>query len=40
MDAPSLSRNPKIMYIFEQMDMVEQRGLGFQTLYCKYLKNQ
>lgn len=30
-DAPSLSRNPKIMYVFEQMDLVEQRGLGFQT---------
>jgi ATP-dependent DNA helicase RecG len=31
-NAPSLSRNPKIMYIFEQMDLVEQRGLGFQTI--------
>jgi ATP-dependent DNA helicase RecG len=31
-NAPSLSRNPKIMYIFEQMNLVEQRGLGFQTI--------
>ena len=31
-NAPSLSRNPKIMYVFEQMDLVEQRGLGFQTI--------
>lgn len=31
-NAPSLSRNPKIMYVFDQMDMVEQRGLGFQTI--------
>ncbi len=30
--APSLSRNPKIMYVFDQMKLVEQRGLGFQTL--------
>ncbi|MDR1974839.1 MAG: hypothetical protein LBQ31_09265 [Bacteroidales bacterium] len=30
--APSLSRNPKIMYIFEQMDLVEQRGFGFQAI--------
>ncbi len=30
--APSLSRNPKIMYVFDQMDLVEQRGLGFQTI--------
>lgn len=30
--APSLSRNPKIMYIFDQMNLVEQRGLGFQTI--------
>jgi len=32
LNAPSLSRNPKIMYVFEQMDLVEQRGLGFQTI--------
>jgi len=31
-NAPSLSRNPKIMYVFEQMDLVEQRGLGFRTI--------
>ncbi|MBL4754390.1 MAG: hypothetical protein JKY52_12455 [Flavobacteriales bacterium] len=31
-NAPSLSRNPKIMYVFDQMELVEQRGLGFQTL--------
>lgn len=31
-NAPSLSRNPKLMYIFDQMDLVEQRGLGFQTI--------
>lgn len=31
-NAPSLSRNPKIMYVFDQMELVEQRGLGFQTI--------
>ena len=31
-NAPSLSRNPKIMFVFEQMELVEQRGLGFQTI--------
>ncbi|MDR0834059.1 MAG: hypothetical protein LBN93_07770 [Candidatus Symbiothrix sp.] len=31
-NAPSLSRNPKIMYVLEQMGLVEQRGLGFQTI--------
>lgn len=30
--APSLSRNPKIMYVFDQLKLVEQRGLGFQTI--------
>jgi ATP-dependent DNA helicase RecG len=30
--APSLSRNPQIMYIFNQMHYVEERGLGMQTL--------
>lgn len=30
--APSLSRNPKIMYIFEQLNLVEQRGLGFTSI--------
>lgn len=31
-NAPSLSRNPKIMYVFDQLDLVEQRGLGFQSM--------
>ncbi len=31
-NAPSLSRNPKIMYAFDQLGLVEQRGLGFQTI--------
>lgn len=31
-NAPSLSRNPQIMYVFDQMELVEQRGLGFQTI--------
>jgi len=31
-NAPSLSRNPKIMYVFDQLDIVEQRGLGFLTI--------
>jgi ATP-dependent DNA helicase RecG len=31
-NAPSLSRNPKIMYIFDQLGLVEQRGLGFDTI--------
>jgi ATP-dependent DNA helicase RecG len=30
--APSLSRNPKIMYVFDQLKLVEQRGLGFKTI--------
>ncbi|TYZ09314.1 hypothetical protein FY528_11255 [Hymenobacter lutimineralis] len=30
--APSLSRNPKIMYAFDQLELVEHRGLGFQTI--------
>lgn len=30
-EAPSLSRNPKIMYMYNQMRFVEQRGLGFRT---------
>ena len=32
LNAHSLSRNPKIMYIFDQLRLVEQRGLGFQTI--------
>jgi ATP-dependent DNA helicase RecG len=31
-NAPSLSRNPKLMYVFDQMELVEQRGLGFKTI--------
>jgi ATP-dependent DNA helicase RecG len=31
-NAPSLSRNPKIMYVFDQLGLVEQRGLGFSTI--------
>ncbi len=31
-NAPSLSRNPKIMYVFDQMKLVEHRGLGFSTI--------
>jgi len=30
--APSLSRNPKIMYVFDKLDLAEQRGLGFSTV--------
>jgi len=31
-NAPSLSRNPKIMFVFDAMDLAEQRGLGFMTV--------
>lgn len=31
-NAPSLSRNPKIMFVFEAMKLAEQRGLGFDTV--------
>lgn len=31
-DAPSLSRNPKIMYIFNQMHLAEQRGIGLRDM--------
>ncbi len=31
-DAPSLSRNPKIMYIFNQMNLAEQRGIGLRNM--------
>lgn len=31
-NAPSLSRNPKIMFVFDALDMAEQRGLGFMTV--------
>ena len=30
--APSLSRNPEIMFVFEAMKLAEQRGLGFDTV--------
>lgn len=30
--APSLSRNPKIMFVFEAMKLAEQRGFGFDTV--------
>lgn len=36
--APSLSRNPKIMYIFNQLKLVEQRGKGMRIL--KMLPNE
>lgn len=32
LDAPSVSRNPKIMYIFNQMRLAEQRGVGLRKL--------
>ena len=28
-DAPSLSRNPLVMFVFEKLNLAEQRGLGF-----------
>lgn len=31
-EAPSLSRNPKIMYIFNQLNLVEQRGKGMSVM--------
>lgn len=31
-DAPSLSRNPKIMYLFNQMHLAEQRGIGLRNM--------
>ncbi|MCW3075104.1 MAG: hypothetical protein JWP69_2173 [Flaviaesturariibacter sp.] len=31
-DTPSLSRNPKIMYIFNQMKLAEQRGIGLRNM--------
>jgi ATP-dependent DNA helicase RecG len=30
--APSLSRNPKLMYVFDIFGLAEQRGLGFSTV--------
>lgn len=34
--APSLSRNPKLMYIFNQLSLVEQRGKGMSVLQKVY----
>jgi len=31
-EAPSLSRNPKIMFIFNQMHLAEQRGIGLRNM--------
>ncbi|MHC5155655.1 MAG: ATP-binding protein, partial [Planctomycetota bacterium] len=31
-DAPMLSRNPKLHYIFAKMDLAEERGFGIKTL--------
>ena len=30
-NVPSLSRNPKMMYVFDQLGLAEQRGLGFSS---------
>jgi len=29
LDAPYLSKNPKITYVFEKLRLSERRGLGF-----------
>lgn len=31
-NAPSLSRNPQLMYVFDVMGLAEQRGFGFSTV--------
>ncbi|MDR0830970.1 MAG: hypothetical protein LBN95_12815 [Prevotellaceae bacterium] len=31
-DIPSISRNPKIMYVYNRMGMAEQRGIGLRNL--------
>lgn len=31
-NAPSLSRNPLVMFAFDKLDLAEQRGLGFATI--------
>ena len=31
-DSPSISRNPKIMYIFNQIHLAEQRGIGLRNM--------
>lgn len=32
LDLPSVSRNPKIMYVYNRMGMAEARGIGLRTL--------
>lgn len=32
MDLPSISRNPKIMYIYNRMELAEQRGIGLRNM--------
>jgi len=32
LDAPYLSKNPKITFAFEKLDLSERRGLGFTTI--------
>ena len=31
-DAPSISRNPKIMFVFNKMELAEQRGIGLKNM--------
>lgn len=31
-DAPSISRNPKIMFVFNKMGLAEQRGIGLKNM--------
>lgn len=31
-DTPSISRNPKIMFVFNKMGMAEQRGIGLKSM--------
>ena len=32
MDLPSISRNPKIMYVYNRMGLAEQRGIGLRSM--------
>jgi ATP-dependent DNA helicase RecG len=32
MDLPSISRNPKIMYVYNRMGLAEQRGIGLRNM--------
>ncbi len=32
MDLPSISRNPKIMYVYNRMEFAEQRGIGLRNM--------